>query len=239
MSSLYKRPREEVIDKIEDFIIKEGLKEHERLPSERVMCALWGYNRTTLRSGIKQLILEGKVYSKVGSGIYVSPNKLVRNLQNAEGFYETSIKANRKLKTKVIDITICETSKKIGEKLRLPLGHKVIKIVRLRFLEDNPVMYETVFLDAERFPKLIECNFEELSLYKALKDIYNVKVLEGNEKISIAYCNKQESDLLNVDEFSPVILQVGITFDDTNNIIEYFTGLVRSEYICLASELRS
>lgn len=66
------KPRDEAIEKIENYIIHNHLKPGDRLPSERSMCDMWDFNRSTLRSAIKQLILEGKIYNKNGSGTYVS-----------------------------------------------------------------------------------------------------------------------------------------------------------------------
>ena len=57
------KPRDEAIEKIENFIIHNQLKPGDRLPSERSMCDMWDFNRSTLRSAIKQLILEGKIYN--------------------------------------------------------------------------------------------------------------------------------------------------------------------------------
>ena len=58
------KPRDEAIEKIENYIIQNHLKPGDRLPSERSMCDMWDFNRSTLRSAIKQLILEGKIYNK-------------------------------------------------------------------------------------------------------------------------------------------------------------------------------
>ena len=38
--------------------------------------------------------------------------------------------------------------------MKLPLGHKLFRLVRIRYLDGIPVMISTAFLDAERFPGL-------------------------------------------------------------------------------------
>ena len=94
------KPREEAIEKIENYIVKNELQAEDRLPSERTMCELWNCNRSTLRKAIKQLILEGRIYNKNGSGTYVAPTKLMRNLQDARGFQQTAELAGRQVSTK-------------------------------------------------------------------------------------------------------------------------------------------
>ena len=231
------KPRDEAIEKIENYIIQNHLKPGDRLPSERSMCDMWDFNRSTLRSAIKQLILEGKIYNKNGSGTYVSGEKLVRNLQDMDGFYQTVKRSGREITTKVVHMDFCETPKNIGRKTKLPLGHKLFRLVRIRYLDGIPVMISTAFLDAERFPGLEALDFESNSLYSLLKQHYNVEISGGHEKLSITYCDAQEAGYLEMEEGAPVIYQSGVTMDEQDVVFEYFKEITRSEYICYASEL--
>ncbi|RDU23843.1 GntR family transcriptional regulator [Anaerosacchariphilus polymeriproducens] len=232
------KPREEAMERIENYILENKLKPDDKLPSERSMCMMWELNRTTLRSAIRQLTLEGKIYSKNGSGTYVSKKKLMKNLQDVEGFYQTALKAGREISTKVISVEVCETSKGIGQKMELPLGHKLLRVIRIRFLDEYPVMYETTYLDYERFPQLDEHINENSSLYEILGETYHLVITGGKEKLSIAYCDEKEACYLQVKEGDPVIYQSGIAVDDEGKIFEYFKSITRSEYVCFASELK-
>lgn len=238
MSLENQRPREEAMEKIESYIIENKLRPNDKLPSERSMCMMWDINRTTLRSAIRQLMLEGKIYSKNGSGTYVSPKKLLKNLQDVDGFYDTAIKANRQPSTKLLNVDICETNKELGKRMELKLGHKLLRVCRIRLLEGIPVMYETSWLDYERFPHLEKYITEASSLYQVLEKEYKLDITGGKEKLSIAYCDEKEAYYLDLDEGNPVIYQSGIAFDDKEVIFEYFKSITRSEYVCFASELR-
>ena len=76
------RPREEATELIECYIRRMDLQPYERLPSERELCQLWNLNRSTLRNAIRKLTEEGRLYSVKGSGTYIAPSKLERNLQD-------------------------------------------------------------------------------------------------------------------------------------------------------------
>jgi len=232
------KPRDEALEKIECYIIENQLKPNDKLPSERDMCAMWNINRTTLRSAIQQLISEGKIYNKKGSGTYVSEGKLLRNLQDTDGFFEAAIKAGRKPSTKIIYMNICEANKELGKKMKLTLGHKLLRVSRIRFLEDIPVIYETSYFDYVRFPLLDKYITESPSIYRVLKNVYNVDITGGKEKLSIAYCDEKEAGYLQIKQGDPVIFQSGIVFDDKEVIFEYFESITRSEYIRFASELK-
>ena len=54
-SPAHTRPRDEATEYIECYILEKNLPPHAKLPSERDMCSMWGFNRTTLRSAISTL----------------------------------------------------------------------------------------------------------------------------------------------------------------------------------------
>jgi len=232
------RPREDAMEKVESYIIEHHMNPGDKLPSERAMSSMWNLNRTTLRSAINQLILEGKVYSRNGSGTYVARKKLMKNLQNIEGFSETVRKADRFLSTQLISVDGLETTKELGRNMKLPLGHKILRIIRLRFLENTPVMYEISYLDEERFPDIRSYINETTALYLLLQEKYHLDITGGKEKLSIAYCDAEEAEYLQIEQGDPVIYQSGTAYDEKEQIFEYFHSITRSEYVCFASELK-
>lgn len=231
------KPRDEAIEKIENYIISNRLQAGDKLPSERMMCGMWDFNRSTLRSAIRQLISQGKIYNKNGSGTYVAREKLVRNLQDARGLHQTAADMGRKITSRVLNISICETSKNIGRKMKLPLGYKLWRLERVRSLDGIPVTLSLIYLDAGRFPDLDQYDFETESLYKVLRERYGVEVKSGYENLSISNCDEKEAECLMVKAGAPVLYQSGVSADDEDRVFEFFKEITLTEYICLASEL--
>jgi GntR family transcriptional regulator len=83
------RHRDEAVELIECYLQRHDLAPHAKLPSEREMCEMWGLNRATLRAALRRLIELGRIYSLKGSGTYVAPPKLERNLQDAKSTTES------------------------------------------------------------------------------------------------------------------------------------------------------
>ena len=231
------KPREEAIEKIENYIVKNALQAEDRLPSERTMCELWNCNRSTLRKAIKQLILEGRIYNKNGSGTYVAPTKLMRNLQDARGFQQTAELAGRQVSTKVLEVRLTEVTKSLGKIMKLPLGHKLWLLKRVRYLDDIPVVISTVYLNAEFFPNLNQYDFSKNSLYYILEKEYGIYTKSGVSKLSISTCDEWEATVLETEVGKPVIYQTGISLDENERIIESFKEIIISEKVCFASEL--
>lgn len=232
------KPKEEVMERIENYMIEYNLQPGDRLPSERTLCEQWDCNRITLRSGIQQLIQDGKLYKKNCSGTYVAKGKLLRNLQNVAGFYQTAIADGRPLRTKLINLRKFEADEMISRKMKLPIGHKVWCMERVRYLDEGiPVVLSIIYLDGERFADMENYDLEKEGLYVILKKQYGLEPDCGKQKLSISYCDEKEAKHLEIDRETAVIYQSGITMDKDGTIFEYFQEWNRPDYIYFGSEL--
>lgn len=233
-----RRSRDEAKEMIEFFIINNKLEPHTKLPSEREMCEMWGFNRTTLRFAIKRLIVEGKLFQAKGSGTYVAEPKVVRYLQDLKSLSEFTNEKQLALTNKVISWDIIEGYKQITQKLHLTLGNEVYILTRLRLIDGEPVAIEISFLDYKRFKDIEQNDFAAESLYSVIKDKYNVSIVKGNENIGISYATEYEAELLNIKENQAVFYVSGVVYDQQDTPVEYVKSIIRAEKMSFASILR-
>jgi len=238
MAGYWSRPRDEAAEKIECYMMKNQLKPHDKLPSERDLCEMWGMNRTTLRSAIKRLIVEGKVYNKKGAGTFVAEPKIVRNLQDMQSITELLTQHERGLKSHVTSFLEIPCNKYLSKKLRLPIGTKLYELVRIRLIDEEPVMLETSYLSVAQFPKLATYDFSAQSLYDIIESHYGVFLMGGEEKIGITYTNMEESERLRVEKDTAVFSVKGTTWNENKEPVEYFQSIVRADKIKFSSVLK-
>lgn len=238
MASKYQRiSQEAVAEKIECYILANHLTAHQKLPSERKMSEMWKVNRTTLRNAVNQLIAEGQLYKNFDKSLCISPPKFMQNLQYATGFTEAARLAGQNPSARVISVEVCDATKKVAQELKLLLGHKIMKLVRVMMLDGTPVQIDTAYLDAERFAEIEKQDYSKMSLYEVLEGKYGVSVTHGSEELSITYIDSQEAALLEMPENTPVIYQKGVVIDQNDVPVEYFKSLIRSEYVRFVSKL--
>jgi GntR family transcriptional regulator len=199
---------------------------------------MWNFNRTTLRSAIQRLIVEGKLYQKKGSGTYVAQPKLTRNLQDLVALSVAAKQNGQAITNKVLSVDIMESNKQLTQKLRLPLGHQVHALTRLRYLDGEPVTIENSFMDYERFPNLTSHDFEKESLYEVIENESGIQIMRGEERVGIAYATNYEAELLEIEPEKAVFYLSGITYDEEGEPVEYFKSIVRSDRIRFASILK-
>lgn len=232
------RSRDEATEKIECYIIENKLEPHTKIPSERDMCEMWDFNRTTLRSAIKRLIVEGKLYQKKGSGTYVAHPKLIRNLQDLKALSTLAKENGQTLTNRVLSVDIIESNKQITQKLHLPLGHKVYVLTRTRSIDGEPVTIENSFLDYNRLPSFSQHDFSKESLYSVIENDYDIEIVRGEERLGIAYATTYEAEQLGIEEGQAVFYLTGVVYDKQGEPVEYFKAIVRADKMRFASILK-
>jgi Transcriptional regulators len=232
------RSRDEATEKIEHYIIQNKLAPNTKILSERDMCTLWDFNRTTLRSAIQRLIVEGKLYQKKGSGTYVAAPKLTRDLQDLTSLSAAAKLSGRVITNKVLSTDIMETNKQLTQKLHLPPGHKVHALTRLRYLDGEPVIIENSFMDYQRFSNLTDHDFEKESLYEVIENESKVQIVQGEERVGIAYATDYEAEILGIKPGNAVFYFSGVTYDEEKEPVEYFKSIVRADKMRFASVLK-
>jgi GntR family transcriptional regulator len=238
MENNHLKPREEVVEKIEYYIDKNQLRPHDKLPSERQLCEVLGTSRTTLRSAIKRLIMEGVIYSKRGAGTFVSPQKLVRNLQDMESLSKSAVEANKVLSTNVLFADLIECNKELSKRMKLTLGSKIYCLQRLRLIDGIPSMMELAYIDYSLCKGIEQYDFSQESLYRILEEVYNVKIDHGSESLSVTYVSEQESELLDVESETPVFYITGNVYTEDEKMVEYYKSIVRADQIRFSSVLK-
>lgn len=226
-----KHSRSFACELIDSYIEENNLSTGDKLPSERDMCEMWDLNRNTLRNALDRLCALGVIEKRKGSGTYISTKKIKRNLQDASGFSESVIALGHKPSSIQIFVKECEADKRIAKRLKVLLGTKVIKIRRIRLIDDIPVGIETTYVNQTLCPDLGKYDFEKNSLFNILMDDYNIIPYEGDQSISITLLTEDEAQFLNRQTGYPAFYQSGIVVTEDGTPIEYFKSIILNDHI--------
>jgi GntR family transcriptional regulator len=232
------RPRDEIVERIECLMIERGFEPGDRIPSERELCETWNCNRMTFRAAVKRLVAEGKLITVSATGSFVAPKKLERYLQDLTSFTDFVMQKGYSIENKLINSHILPASKKMSEKLRIPVGSDVFELVRLRNVDHAPVMIETAQIPCQRYGGIQKYDFERFSLYSVLERKYSVIFGGGTEEISITYADLKEAELLQVNEGEALFYLKGLTWDENNEPIEIIKSVSRTDRIYFAGTLQ-
>jgi len=196
------------------------------VPSESELCQVYHVSRTTVRKAFSDLAQEGLVYTIQGKGTYKSDKKKMSSwVTMTGGLYADMTERGFKVTMQVLDLGIIPAEENVARELKINEDDEVYKMLRLRFVDDQPFDMVTNFMPAARFPSLDQEDFDHNSLYSILKSKYGVKITTGVRLIEAGMCTLEEAHYLKIEPRSPLLVMRSTTFDEHGLAIEH--GIVR------------
>ena len=120
----------------------EALPTGERIPAERDLAARWSVARMTLRKAIDRLVLDGLLERRERQGTYTCRPRVPRHLTIAS-FTEEMTRRGVKASSRTLDLRRMRATVQTARQLRVPEGDPVIRFIRLRLGDDEPLAVET------------------------------------------------------------------------------------------------
>lgn len=129
-------------DTIKEQIDQGVWKIGQRLPSERDLADEFSVSRMTLRQAITLLVEEGVLERKIGSGTYVASNRVQEKMRGTTSFTEIIKSQGKVPSTKLLSYQKGRVTEKERGFLKLEPFEMVIRMERIRYADDMPVVYE-------------------------------------------------------------------------------------------------
>jgi GntR family transcriptional regulator len=215
-----------------------SLEPGSHVPTERDLATDLQTSRTTVRQALSELVVEGRLVRRQGSGTFVAEPKITWPLYLAS-FTEQVEADGFRPSAQVLETQRVAASGEIADKLALPPRSPVYKIERLRFADSFPVAVETSWLPAQRFPGLTRQIRTHGSLHAILADHYETSLLTGEEWIETAPATPREANPLQVDVGTPMLIVSRLNFDGEGTPIEFGRTWFRSDRVTLVTHLAS
>lgn len=208
------------------------------VPTERELTADLGTSRTTVRQALGELVGEGRLVRRQGSGTYVAEPKISWPLQ-LTSFTEQAAAAGYAASTQVLETGRRRASAEVAQRLRLRPGAAVYVIERLRLADGTPMAVETSHLPASRFPGLVPKLRRAESLYRVLSESYGVTPVDAEETIETAPASPREAALLDTDTGAPMLVLSRHSFDADGEPVEWVRSWYRGDRYTFVARLAS
>ncbi len=201
------------------------------IPSEPELCRMFDVSRTVVRQALKDMTYQGLVVRERGRGTFVAEPKISSGslVHSLVGFYEDMAERGHAPVTRVLEQAIEPAGPKLMTALRIDSTTPVIKLVRLRFVQDEPIVLVTSYLPYDLCPELVNADLSEQSLYAFLKSEYGLSVASGRRRIEAVAANETEARLLHIDEGAPLLKLDSVSYLEDGTPLEYFHGVFRGD----------
>lgn len=198
------------------------------LPTERELAKALSTSRSTVRQALTELVIEGRLVRRHGSGTYVAEPKLAWPLQMSS-FTEQAASSGLVVETSFVAAQRIRATDELAGLLRIKPGALVHRLERLRKVNGAPMALEQSHLSAARFPGLARAVRKCGSLYEVLADNWDVKVVGAVETIETAPATPREAALLDTDVGAPMMMLSRHSFDATNSPVEWVRSWYRGD----------
>ena len=211
-----------------DIAKKRYLPDHS-IPTEIKLQKKFDVSRETVRKAINNLVFAGLVEKRKGVGTFVTHPKIVHRVGYIYGSYEEIVARGMTPATTFIEKIEIKPPELMRKEMALEKGDSVVKIKRLRLVNEEPVAILSSYLPKELVPDLTKVKFKNNSLYHTLEKVYHLTLSESNEVIEAGSITGKDAKWLQIKKGSPILVVNRLTFLSDSRIIEKLTALYRSD----------
>ena len=214
--------------------INEGqIAKGDAIPSERDLCEITGASRVTIRKAVDQLIEEGLLLRKQGSGTFVS-ERIEMPATYLGGFTEDTQARGEEPGTVWLARNYANPTREEAAKLKISMSSVVARLGRVRLSDSEPLAIEHAVVAESRLPPIEELG---TSLYAALETMGN-RPQQGRQKVRASLASPTEAGLLSIQEKSAVLRIERLTWLEDGTVIEFTRSVYRGDRYQYVTDIR-
>jgi GntR family transcriptional regulator len=213
---------------------------HTQIPSERSLSEQFGVSRMTVKHAIQELVSDGRLYTRIGKGTFVSDTPITQQLNTLTGFSEDMEKLGKTTSSVVLSAVEQPATELIARQLQITRGAPIIFLRRLRFADEQPVALENSYLNAAYCNGILDKHdFACTSLYAVLRTEYGLKLSYAEQNINARLATPAEIKLMNIEEGFPILHITRVTFNSNSLPIEFADSAYRGDRYIFRARLTS
>ncbi len=202
------------------------LKPNSRIPTELELSDSYQVSRITIRKAMELLVDEEILVRKQKIGTFVSNKKMSRNVNSFMGFTKSCELNGDKASSKFLSAELVEAMPSDMKYLNLKEDDKVIRIRRVRYCNDKPVI-----LEENHFPKSFAYLLAE-DLTGSLHELltaHGVVPHHGQKVIGVCYATQEEAKHLEVEENEAMIISKDLAYEEDGTPIYYGKEIINAD----------
>lgn len=201
------------------------------MPSEAELGKSFEVSRTVVRQALNEMTHEGLVVRQKGKGTFVAQPKIASRglVQSLEGFYQDLADRGVQVVTQVLDQSLKPADPEVAENLGLEPMAPVVQLVRLRFVDDEPIVLVVSYLPYELCQGVIEADFERGSLYGYLEEECGLTIGRGWRSIEAVAADETTAERLEVEVGAPLMRLRSVSYSPDGTPLEYFDAWFRGD----------
>ena len=226
--------QEETRDRVLDLV--ESLEVGQPIPAERQLAVDLGVSRLTLRAALDELVRDGYLDRRHGSGTYVTEPKIAQPL-TLTSFSDDMRRRGMTPGSRTLELAATLAGARLAHRLGVSPEAKLFRVKRLRLADSMPMAMEVLHVPEALVPGLTRQDFEDHSFYELLRERYGITIAAGSQSIEPTVTSEEESEVLGVPLHTPAFLFERTTVSESGRIVEFVRSIYRGDRYRLVADL--
>jgi GntR family transcriptional regulator len=221
-------------DRVLDLM--ESLDVGQAIPSERQLTTDLGVSRLTIRAALDELVRDGYLDRRHGSGTYVTEPKIAQPL-TLTSFSEDMRRRGMVPGSRTLELASTSAGARMARRLQVSPAERLVRVKRLRLADAEPMALEVLHIPEVLVPGLTRADLEDRSFYDLIKERYGIVIASGSQSIEPTVTNEEESEVLGVPLHTPAFLFERTTVSESGRIVEFVRSIYRGDRYRLVADL--
>lgn len=194
-----------------------------RLPSERKLAEQFDVSRLTVTKALKELELEGLIYTQVGKGTYVQPSaKIDQKLETLSSFTQEMRARRKRVASRVLSVHVESANDEVAQALKILPGEEVFSLQRIRLADEQAIALEHSHIPLRMCPGIHEAHdFARESLYQVLEEDYGLQLITAYQTVEARLASADEAQALGIEVNAAVLGFTRVTYNHENEPVEF------------------
>jgi GntR family transcriptional regulator len=224
---------------IAELILSGKLKPDSKIRSERDFSEELGVSRMTVRRALTEMVSEGLLERRHGSGTYVAKPRVTYESHELIDNVKAMQDRNLVTSSQLLEFGEIVASRRLAEQLEVEIGHSLYRLVILRIANRTPVTLERNFFPCARCPGLEEWDLEKSSIFNLLVNIYNANPLRVSQTVEAISTNESIAKQMRIEEGFPLLMLSRIIYSsEDGKPIEFSQHFMRSDFARIHVDIR-
>tara|TARA_B110000908_G_C10123257_1_gene388620 strand:- start:80 stop:814 length:735 start_codon:yes stop_codon:yes gene_type:complete len=209
--------------------IKESLKKdilggryapYQKMPSESDLMKCFGVSRITVRQALRDLHLEGLIFTSQGKGTFASKPKATQDVKYLQGFAEAMAPKGYEATARLISIRELAPSREVKRKLNLEAKENVVEVVRVRYLNRDPVSVDSSYFPPEIGRKLFSKDISG-DIFPLLENDLRIELGRADVSLEARPADATIAKLLGTEAGCPIMWVQRLTHDRQGKPVDF------------------
>ena len=210
-----------------------------RMPTELELSEQFAVSRITARRALDELADQGLVERRRRIGTTVVFRSPVKPIQgNIEQALDSLLSFGMSTKVSLLEFDRIKATAPIDEILEVPPQSDVLRVVRVRWLEGQPVGHFVTFIPAPLGRKMTKSKLSSTPMLKLLEDA-GVQIGSARQTVSATLADAALASALQVDVGSPILRVSRTVLDVDGRPVQHILAQYRSDRYQIRLDLNS